>query len=58
MPLPTSYIYILKFVKTHEQSISDVRQCPIPSVLEQQILMKVRVKKRQFLGVKVTVKVR
>ena len=43
----------LKFVTNHKQSISDFRQRPIPSVHEEQNVMKAQVKKRQFLRVQV-----
>jgi len=55
---PAGYFERLEFMTKHTQTISDFRQCPIPRVHEERIVMKARVKKRQFLRVQVTVKVR
>ena len=57
-PPPTAYLERLQFVANHKLSISDFRQCLIRSVREEQIVMKAHVKKRQFLRVHVSVKVR
>jgi hypothetical protein len=50
--LSGSYLERLKFVTNHEQTISDFCQRPIPRVHAEQILMKARVKKMQFLEYK------
>jgi len=47
-----------KSVTNHNQTISDLLQHPIPTVHAEQMVMKAQVKKRQFLRVQVTVKVR
>jgi hypothetical protein len=55
---PTSDLERRMFVTDHEETISDFPQSPIRRVHEEQIVMKARVKKWQFLRVQVTVKVR
>jgi hypothetical protein len=42
----------------HKENLSHFRQHPIPTVHEEQIMMKARVKKMQFLTLQVIVKVR
>ena len=56
--LPTSYFVCLKFVTNHKQTKADICQCPILRMHEEQIVMKARVKKMQFLRVQVIFKVR
>ena len=54
---PTAYLERLKFVPNLKLTPSDFCQHPIPSVHEEQIVMKARDKKRQFLRVQVTVNI-
>jgi hypothetical protein len=56
--LPSAYFEHLKFVTNHEQTISDFCQHSIQTVREDEIVMKARVKKLQFLRVQDIVKVR